>query len=135
MKFITQEDLNASVHSEIVNAITRQDNTILDILEQRALEQMVGYLSARYDTQKLFNATAEQRSSILVSFAIDILLYHLFSAHNPQKMGQNTIDRYDRALEWLQGVQAQTINPVGFPARETAEYILSSSNHRNVNHF
>ena len=38
MQYIEPNDYDASVHREIIDAITREDNSILDICEDRAIE-------------------------------------------------------------------------------------------------
>lgn len=135
MIFLTQQDLEAGAHGEIIQAVTRGDTGIIDLEERGAIDFVAGYLSARYDTQALFSATDTERSPVLIQTVRDILLYNLYSRANPQKMSQTTADRYDAALLWLKDVQAQTVNPVGFPLRREAAYILASSNPKNENHY
>lgn len=38
-QYIEPNDYDASVHREIIDAITREDNSILDICEDRAIEE------------------------------------------------------------------------------------------------
>ena len=39
-KFITPEDYDASIHREILDALTRSDDTIIEICEDRAIAEM-----------------------------------------------------------------------------------------------
>lgn len=107
--FIKMDDYDASIHNEILASITREDNAIVEICEDRAIMEMKSYLSAKYDLSALFpsapDAGAEDtRNSLVLMMAIDITIYHLFSIHNPQKISQIRKDRYDRAVEWLKQV-------------------------------
>lgn len=42
-KFITPQDYDASIHREILDALTRNDNAIIEICEDRAISEMRGY--------------------------------------------------------------------------------------------
>ena len=97
-KFITPQDYDASIHREILDALTRNDNAIIEICEDRAIAEMRGYLSARYDTDTIFKAEGTARNELILMMAVDIAVYHLFSIHNPQKMSQIRKDRYDRSM-------------------------------------
>ena len=114
-KFITPQDYDASIHREILDALTRNDNAIIEICEDRAIAEMRGYLSARYDTDTIFKAEGTARNELILMMAVDIAVYHLFSIHNPQKMSQIRKDRYDRAMEWLKQVATFKITIDGAP--------------------
>jgi len=140
--FITLSDYDAAIHAEILNAVTRQDDAILEIMEDQAVEEMKGYLSARYDTDEIFSQTGDDRHQLIKMFCIDITLYHLHSIHNPQKFPQVRIDRYNRAIEWLKGVQKGDINPDGLTLKENADgdqggatSFSMDSNQKRINHF
>ena len=51
------------------------------------------------------------RDAIIVTYVCDIALYHMIAAM-PQKMGSEIRkERYERAIKWLEGVQAGKIIP------------------------
>lgn len=114
-KFITLEDYDASIHSEILSRLTRDDDAIVEICEDRAIAEMRGYLSARYDIDAIFSAEGAARNQLILMMAIDIAVYHLHSIHNPQKMSQIRKDRYERAVEWLKQVAGFKITIDGAP--------------------
>ncbi|MBN1340734.1 MAG: DUF1320 family protein [Bacteroidales bacterium] len=140
--FITLADYDAAIHSEILNAVTRQDDAILDIMEDQSIHEMTGYLAARYDTDDIFSQTGDDRHNLIKMFCMDITLYHLHSIHNPVKFPQVRKDRYERAVEWLKAVQKGNISPSGLPPKENSEgdqggatsFIMSSNTKRN-NHY
>ncbi|MDL2315046.1 DUF1320 domain-containing protein [Bacteroidales bacterium OttesenSCG-928-C19] len=137
MAFIQYEDYRPQIHEEILNVILRDDEEILTLAEERAIGEMKSYLSARYDTEQIFNKTGKERNSVVLMFAIDMVIYHLHCAHNPQKMADIRVKRYERAISWLKGVQALNINPdlpLLQPREETA-YVLTSSNRKRNNYF
>ena len=81
-KFIELTDYDASIHREILDALTREDNAVVEICEDRAIEEMRCYLSKRYDCDRIFTETGNRRSQLVLMMAIDIAVYHIFSIHN-----------------------------------------------------
>lgn len=114
-RFITPEDYSASVHKDILDAVTRNDETVIEICEDRAIADMRGFLGTRYDVDALFAAEGTARNQLVLMMAIDITVYHIFSIHNPQKMSQIRKDRYERAMEWLKLVAGFKIAVDGAP--------------------
>ena len=114
-RFITPEDYSASVHKDILDAVTRNDETVIEICEDRAIADMRGFLGTRYDVDALFAAEGAARNQLVLMMAIDIAVYHIFSIHNPQKMSQIRKDRYERAMEWLKLVAGFKIAVDGAP--------------------
>ena len=138
-KFSNPEDYDASIHREILGSLTRDDESIVEICEDRAIAEMRGYLSARYDVDAIFSAEGDARNQLVLMMAIDIAVYHIFSIHNPQKMSQIRKDRYERAVEWLKQVAAFKITIDGAPKLPEEEQKqnspwLMSSNPKRTNH-
>lgn len=113
--FILPEDYDASIHAEILDRITRSDTSVVKICEQRAIAEMRGYLGGRYDCDAIFSARGDDRLQLVVMMAVDITVYHLFCIHNPKAMSDIRRQRYERAVEWLEGVAAQRISIDGAP--------------------
>lgn len=138
-KFITTQDYDASIHSEILSRLTRDDASIVEICEDRAIAEMRGYLSARYDVDAIFSAEGSARNQLVLMMAIDITVYHLFCIHNPQKLSQMRKDRYERAVEWLKQVAAFKVAVDGAPKlpddvqKENAPWLMKS-NPKRINH-
>lgn len=115
-QFINPEDYDASIHREILDALIREDESLVEICEDQAIAEMRGYLSARFDCDKIFSAAGEERHPLVLMYAKDITLYHVFCIHNPQKISKIRIDRYERSLEWLKEVSKYEISVEGLPA-------------------
>ena len=122
--FVTTEGYNASIHQEILDAVIRSDATIVEVVEDRAIAEMRGYMSRRYDCDKIFSAEGEQRHQLVLMMAIDITIYHLFCIHNPRMMSEIRVERYERAIKWLEGVRDGNITVDGLPevASEVKDY-------------
>ncbi len=118
--FIDLTDYDASIHKEILDSLLRQgtadyDPQIVEICEDRAVSEMRSYLNKKYDCNKIFEARGAGRHALVLMFALDIAIYHIFCQHNPYKMSKIRQDRYDRAIEWLKGVMRGDVTIDGAP--------------------
>lgn len=118
--FIEPNDYDATIHREILDSLLRVDSTnydpqIIEICEDRAVSEMRSYMNKSYDCDAIFSATGSARHALILMFAIDITVYHIFCQHNPYKMAKIRQDRYDRAVEWLKGVMRGDITIDGAP--------------------
>lgn len=104
-QFIELSDYDASIHREILDALTRNDEAIIEICEDRAIAEMRGYLSGRYDCDRLFSATGSERNQLVLMMLMDLAVYHLFCIHNPRNLSEIRKDRYARAVEWMKAVR------------------------------
>lgn len=139
-KFINPEDYDASIHQEILDALIRSDKQIIEICEDRAIAEMRGYLSTRYDCDRVFSEEGTNRNQLVLMMALDIAIYHIFSIHNPRNMSQIRADRYERAVEWLKGVRKGDISVDGLPevepeTKDAASQFQIRSNSKRNNRF
>jgi len=130
-RFIQETDYDASIHREILDALLRHDSetsdeAIVQICEDRAIEEMRGYLDKFYDTEAIFNATGAERNQLVLMMAVDIAVYHIFCQHNPYKISEIRKERYDRAIEWLKAVAAGKITISGAPKLPVEEAAAAS---------
>lgn len=137
-RFVDIKDYDASVHREILDALVRDDETLVEICEDRAIAEMRGYLSKRYDCNSIFSASGEERNQLILMMVIDIAVYHIFCIHNPQKLSQVRKDRYERAVEWMKAVADEEISIDGAPLlpeedRAKKAALMFKSNHKRVN--
>jgi len=126
-QFVNIEDYDASVHREILDALVRDDESLVEICEDRAIAEMRCYLSKRYDCDAIFSATGDDRHQLILMMALDIAVYHIFCIHNPQKLSQVRKDRYERAVEWLKAVANEEISIDGAPLLSEEERAAKAS--------
>lgn len=139
-QFIDLKDYDASIHKEILDALTREDDTVIEICEDRAIAEMRCYLSKRYDCDKIFSVVGDKRNQLILMMAIDIAVYHIFCIHNPRNLSQVRKDRYERAVEWMKAVADEDISIDGAPllpeeVRVNKSNFLMKSNRKRVNHW
>lgn len=111
MSFITSEDFKVVATDASLKAITQTDDKVIEDAITEAIDEVAGYLRPKYDVDKIFATEGEERSRQLVMYVADVALYNM-TASLPQRMGYETRkERYDRAIKWLEGVQAGKIVP------------------------
>jgi len=137
-QFVKIEDYDASVHRDILDALVRDDQSLVEICEDRAIAEMRCYLSKRYDCDAIFSADGSDRNQLILMMVIDIAVYHIFCIHNPQKLSQIRKDRYDRAVEWMRAVANEEISIEGAPLlpeeeRASKSPLMFKSNRKRVN--
>lgn len=130
-EFIQIEDYDATIHREILDSLLRvespsYDPQIVEVCEDRAIAEMRSYLNKYYDCDAIFSATGEDRHSLILMFAIDIAVYHIFCQHNPYKMSKIREERYQRALEWLKGVMRGDLTIDGAPMLDEEDVAANS---------
>lgn len=124
--FITINDYDATIHREILDALLRTDSDtydpqIIEVCEDRAVAEMRSHMAATYDCDAIFSATADQRHPLVLMFAIDIAVYHIFCIHNPYKISKVRENRYNRAIDWLKGIRSGDIAVDGAPRLPESE--------------
>ena len=138
-QFVQLSDYDASIHCEILDALTRDDASVVEICEDRAIAEMRCYLSGRYDCDRLFSASGDKSNQLVLMMVIDIAVYHIFCIHNPQKLSQIRKDRYERAVEWMKAVAKAAISIEGAPLlpegqRPASPLFRISSNPKRASH-
>lgn len=109
--FITEEDYKVVIGDTALKVISQVSAENRTNAEAEAREEISGYLRPKYDCKAVFAAEGDNRNRLIVMYTCDIALYHM-SASQPQKMGAEIREeRYKRAIEWLEGVQAGKILP------------------------
>ena len=111
MGFITEDDFKVVASEAALKAISQADETNRQNAIEEATEEVAGYLRPTYDCDRIFSATGNERNKQVVMYTADIALYNMV-ASMPQRMGSEVRkERYDRAIKWLEGVQAGKIVP------------------------
>lgn len=109
--FITDQDYKVVIGDTALKVISQVSDDNRANAEAEAQEEISGYLRPTYDCTSIFAAEGDSRNRLIVMYTCDIALYHM-SAAMPQKMGSEIREeRYKRAIEWLEGVQAGKIVP------------------------
>lgn len=109
--FINNEDYKVVIGDSALKVLSQSSAENIANAEAEAIEEISCYLRPVYDVDAVFAAEGDERNRLIVMYTADIALYHL-NASAPQRMGSEVRkERYDRAIKWLEGVQAGRIVP------------------------
>ena len=109
--FITDEDYRVVIGEQALKVVSQVSEENRVNAETEAVEEIAGYLRPKDDTAAVFSASGSDRNRLVVMYVCDIAIYHM-AASTPQKMGMEIRkERYERAIKWLEGVQAGKIVP------------------------
>lgn len=109
--FITDQDYKVVIGDNALRVVSQTSEENRANAEAEAQEEIASYLRPIYDTNAIFAAEGDSRNWLIVMYTCDIALYHMVSAM-PQKLGSEIRkERYERAVKWLEGVQAGKIVP------------------------
>ena len=133
MAFLAKTDYRFSISISVLNALTGSDDTIVDEFAAEAVEEMKSYLGMRYDVATIFNATGSSRNKTIMMYCKDIALYHLYSISTMVAIPEVRVNRYSKALKWLEEVNEQKINPDGLPLN-TKSLVKTGGNDKRTNH-
>jgi phage gp36-like protein len=109
--FINIEDYKVVIGDQALRVVSQVSAENRANAETEAIEEIAGYLRPKYDIEAIFSAEGNDRNRLIVMYTCDCALYHM-AASVPQKMGMEIRkERYERAIKWLEGVQAEKILP------------------------
>lgn len=109
---LTDDDYRMVIGEAALRTVSQTSPEIRSNAEAAAAEEIASYLRPDYDCATIFADDGPWRSDRLLMMRVaDIALYHMV-ASTPQKMGYEIRkERYERAVKWLEGVQAGRIVP------------------------
>jgi phage gp36-like protein len=131
--FIPKEDFRFSIRIPVLDALTEGDDEIIYELTREAITEMKGFLNSRYDVAAIFETGGDERDKTILMYCKDIVIYHIYSINNFRSIPENRKLRYKHALQWLQDVNEQKINPEGLPLN-TKSLVKTGSNDKRINH-
>lgn len=138
MAFLTEAELiSTRSHQEIIDAITEGDATIVATIISEQIGYMKGYLRSRFDAEAIFSQTGTGRDSVVLMILKNLVIYEVYSKHNPQMMTDLVERNHTLAVDWLKSVQAQQINP-DLPVTDSSDpitYIEGGGNTRRSSYY
>jgi phage gp36-like protein len=111
MIYLTADDLSQQIKQDQLDTLTGGTAALQDRAEITAMSEMESYLRQRYDVVALWALLEDNRPGIIVTYLVDMALYHLHSRINPRKIPELRMDRYDNAIAWLKRVARGELSP------------------------
>lgn len=116
---VTAADLKFAMYAEVVSEITNEDATIVPEAIEMAIAEAAGFLSSKYDVDKLLG-TADTDPTVtdknLKRKVLDIVVWQLIALANPNIDYEAAEARYQMALnDYFKLVQVGKIAPPNWP--------------------
>jgi hypothetical protein len=113
--FLTTEELSTVIYEYQLQEITESQPDIPTLAISAAIEEMKSYLNPssqlrwrdgrpRYDIAAIFGAQGIERNALVLELAKSIALYYVCRLANVDIIQEKVVERYDRAIEWLEKV-------------------------------
>jgi len=109
--FLHISELRTVIYDYQLSEIVEDDNTIIEMAIQAAIEEVKSYLCSRYNTNNTFSAKGKGRNPLILEITKDVALWQIVRLSNPDIIHDRVKDRYDRAIEWLDKVARGLISP------------------------
>lgn len=117
--FCTPDELKTVACQYRIDQITMEDETLVVTALETAMEEVRSYLSHRYDMQKAFGASGNERNAQLLHLTKVIALYHLVQLSNVDMLYDRVKADYDAAITFLNRCADGKLNP-SLPVLEQA---------------
>lgn len=109
--FVQDEDYRVVIGEQALKVVSQTSSEIRDNAELQAMEEISGYLRPVYDTTAVFATQGAERNRQIVMYTCDIALYNMASSVSGRMGMDIRKERYERAIEWLEGVSKGQIVP------------------------
>jgi phage gp36-like protein len=119
--FIQEQDYEVQAREEMMRLISGGNEAAILKAERFAISQIRKYIGGRYDCDRIFSRTGDERDDYIIMITIDIAIYHLWSKKAPKNTPEHRKIRYDDALAWLTSVGSGE-TPTDLPQLQTENY-------------
>lgn len=136
MPFLTKAELKTKTHVAMIDAVTLNDATIVDIIIDENISYMKSFLAARYNVEAIFNAAGSARNNVVLKILKDLVIFDIYHSHNPVQVTEVLKDARTRAENWLKAVQKAEINPdLPLAVKPESVYVQYGSNPKRHNSY
>lgn len=124
MKYINKDDLISVIQERLMTETVAlspeaplNDNTILNDIEEKAIDLVVSYISGKYDHTRIFPEDTETpiRNGILVQIIASIVVYRSVRRNAARKVPEDYMQLYSDALKQLEKIQSGSMKLVNCP--------------------
>ena len=146
--FLTKEDMPSTIYGYQLEQITEGDDDIIDIAMAAAEEEVRSYLSGnnkkqwqdgrlQYDVHAILSETGAARNALILKHATTIAKWWVVELCNADVIYEQTKERYDRAVAWLNKLAKGEVNLSSLPQIDTelsAKEPFSFGSRKKFNH-
>ena len=129
MDFITRQDFETHMYIGVINAISDNDQELLDEAIASAIAEACGYL-ARFDLEAILISDDRKTFANLRTWVKDIAKWHFVNICNAATDLELAETRYSQAKKSLLEIQQGKVTPMGWPlpidSDDTAGFTIAS---------
>ena len=103
--FLSKSDFNTAMYAHVIDEISDSDDSALAQCIAVGIEQVKSYLKNRYDTDAIFSAEGDDRNALILEYCKVVAVWELLKLCSAETLYETWRERYDRVIEWLEGVR------------------------------
>jgi len=111
MAYLNNDDFLLQIQDVNMQQIINSNEAIRQQAELVAIGEARSYLVQKYKFDNELTKTGEDRDAQLLSYIIDLCLYHLHSRIAPRNIPELRQTRYDNAVLWLKMCVSGDVTP------------------------
>lgn len=136
--YLSIDDIKTGIYAETLNVLTRSEANANQAITE-AMEEVRGYLCARYDMDEEYAKTGNARNIRVFGFVRDIAIFNCFKISNPANLHEVRQMIYKDTISSLQRCQSEKETIIGL-TRLTAKsggsnYIAYGGNKKRNNNW
>lgn len=140
MIYLEKEDLITDAFERFIDESSKDDPTVLDKAEARAIEFIKTMIGTRYNVDLIFTDGAPIINEMLVQILSRIIIYRIVKRNAARKVPTDYKEDYDEAILWLKDISVGKIilDGLPLPTDDSGEPLKSNSlwgNNSNSNFY
>ena len=135
--FVEQEELKSAIYEYQLTEIIEQDDTIVDMALNAAIEEVKSYLTVNdqtnwndgrpmYDANTIFSQTGTDRNALLMQMVKSVAKWYVCELSNVDIIEEQVQKRYDRAIEYLEKLKSGEVTISSLQTLDPASEELST---------
>jgi len=121
MKYINKNDIISVIQERLMKEsvampeeTTIEENSIIDDIEDKAIDLVISYISRRYQYTHIFTNPII-RNGVLVQIIASIVVYNSVRRNPARKVPEDYLQLYTGAIKQLEKIQSGAMDLVGCP--------------------
>lgn len=129
MIYLEKEDLITDAFERFIDESSKDDVTVLDKAEERAIAFVKTMIGSRYNVALIFAEDEPIINEMLVQILTRIVLYRIVKRNAARKVPTDYKEDYDEALKWLNDIATgkTTLDGLPLPVDEDGNATNSNS--------
>lgn len=115
MKYLNKDDLITFIQQRLLDESLQLEDSILDQIEEQAIDLTVSYIAGRYDADKIFG-NPPIRNGVLVQVLSMIVVYRTVRRNAARKVPEDYTNIYNDATRLLEKIQSGSQHLENIPA-------------------